>query len=122
MGFNQCPLNIYRHLHAHLCHVYSRCDFGNYLRKFMWMDNGHTDGWILGPQVRETQKNEKKRKKSVTVYRMLLELMFALPMYTSESILSTYWVLVEESKRHVSLLASGNKKEHMEMILKKLFL
>lgn len=61
----------------------------------MWMDNGHTDGWILGPQVRETQKNEKKRKKSVTVYRMLLELMFALPMYASESILSTYWVLVE---------------------------
>ena len=53
---------------------------------------------------------------------MLLELMFALPMYASESILSTYWVLVEESKRHVSLLASGNKKEHMEMILKKLFL
>ena len=84
-------------------------------------------GWIMDIQMdgywgHRSEKRKKKKKKSVSVYRMLLELMSALPMYVSKSILSTYWVLVEGSERHVSLLASGNKKKHIEMILKKLFL
>lgn len=107
-------------------HIYAMYIVGvilviTYVNSCGWIMDIQMDGY-WGLRSEKHKEMKRKEKKSVMVYRMLLELMFALPMYASESILSTYWVLVEGSKRHVSLLASGNKDEHMEMILKKLFL